>query len=465
MSLSPPSPLGDATPGTSSLTDPFRPTFFELIASSQLRSLLSPAARFTLSVLAQRNPRIFLRTFNSFEELWALCMFFIERHYLTTWGSSFAENFYGLRRRRRKGLSESNSRLPPSKYPDKLTKAQVYACLLFLVGVPYLKNKVHEWWERNGGGIDDEVLFGDEQEANMQSDQSNQGNSGGGGLTFTGEFESESSMESSSRKRLMAKISSMAQVAKTHTLKAYPYATSFWQLWILSYNIRYLFNHTPYWRPYLSFLKLEIKRVGPNDYPSSIPLLPPNLPNPLREPAEFTRRMVSSSPYIFFESLKYALPASLFFFKFLEWWYSSENPRRSRRGGGGDGETGDGSGHGSVGFGAPKPLLPSDKGVLYRRLKGYIQPQLTVSPDEDDDDGGSDDEKQHSRNRPSTSPSLIHNTCPICGSLPIQNPAVLSTGYAFCYTCITAYVEKHNRCPVTRQKIVDGTDGIRRVLA
>lgn len=433
------SPLGDNSPG-SAASDPFRPTFFELIASSQLRSLLSPAARFTLSVLAQRNPRIFLRAFNSFEELWALCMLLVERHYLKTWGSSFAENFYGLRRRRRKGLSESNSRLPPSKYPDKLTNTQVYACLFFLVGVPYLKAKVHDWWERNGGGVDDEALFDDEAEQQQQQESTN-------GLTFTGKFDS-----SSEKPSIRARISALAATAKARALKSYPYAATFWQLWILSYNVRYLFNHTPYWRPYLSFMKLEIKRVGPNDYPSSVPLLPPNLPNPLREPAEFTRRLVSSSPYIFFESLKYALPASLFFFKFLEWWYSSENPRRTRRDGQGDDGKG---GSATIAFGAPKPLLPSPRGVLHKHLKGYRQPQVTVAPDEDDDEKVS----------PPKGPSLVHNTCPICGSLPIQNPAVLSTGYAFCYTCIHGYVEKYNRCPVTRASVVDGVDGIRRVLA
>lgn len=454
MSFLSPTPLGDNTPG-SATSDPYRPTFFELIASSQLRSLLSPAARFTLSVLAQRNPRIFLRAFNNFEELWALCMLLVERHYLTTWGSSFAENFYGLRRRRRKGLSESNSRLPPSKYPDKLTKPQVYACLFFLVGAPYLQSKAHDWWERNGGGIEaDEDLFGDQDETAREQQQMQQRQQSE--LTFTGNFEEEEAT-TSRVKRLCARLTTILAMLKARALKAYPYATSFWQLWILSYNIRYLFNHTPYWRPYLSLMKLEIKRVGPNDYPSSIPLLPPNLPNPLRQPGEFTQRLLASSPYIFFESLKYALPASLFVFKFLEWWYSSDNPRRSRDSRQGQG---DGDGGGSVHFGPPKPLLPSEHGVLYRRLREFRMPSLTVSRTSDGDDTTSVQEKEDK-----ISNALIHNTCPLCGTIPIQNPAVLSTGYAFCYTCINRYVEKHNRCPVTRAKLPDGTDGIRRVLA
>lgn len=68
--------------------DPYRPSFFELAAQDQLRDLLQPALRYVLSVLAQRNPRYLLRIVNRFDEVYALLMWAVERHYLKTWGKS-----------------------------------------------------------------------------------------------------------------------------------------------------------------------------------------------------------------------------------------------------------------------------------------------------------------------------------------------------------------------------------------
>ncbi|MCO5594456.1 hypothetical protein L7F22_048486 [Adiantum nelumboides] len=97
-------------------SDALRPSFYELAAQEQLQDLLKPCLRYVLSVLAQRNPRYLLRIVNRFDEVYALMMWMIERHYLHTWGSSFAENFYGLRRRRRPGIAtpacQDGPRLP-----------------------------------------------------------------------------------------------------------------------------------------------------------------------------------------------------------------------------------------------------------------------------------------------------------------------------------------------------------------
>lgn len=421
---------------SSASSDPMRPSFFELIAQDQLRSLLSPAVRYTLSVLAQRYPRYLLRIFNRFDEVWAILMLGIERHYLKTWGSSFAENFYMLRRRARPGLT--SSRLPPRRHKERLTEWHIYASLFFLVGLPYFQAKAHDWWERNGGGVDED-LFDDDEGGDDEGGSSS-------GPRFTGDFESSSRQAS-----LRTRISTLLAQLRPRAVKAYPYASSFWQLWILSYNIRYLFSRTPFWRPWLSLLNLEIRRVGPGDYPASIPLLPPDLPNPLRSPRDFTLRMLRAGPYMAAESLKYLLPASIFFFKFLEWWYSSENPRR-RVGGGGEG----GEGSSTPRFGAPAVLLPSLKGVLYRPATDYKPPEVTVEQPEDDETAPAE--------KKTSAPALLHNSCPLCGATPINNPALLPTGYAFCYTCANRYVDEHGKCPVTQMVLRDGTEGIRRVL-
>lgn len=399
----------------SQTNDPSRPSFFELIAQDQLRDLLHPAVRYTLSVLAQRNPRYLLRIFNRFDEVWALVMLLVERHYLKTWGSSFAENFYMLKRRRRPGLT--SSRLPMSRHSEQLTSWQINASLLFLVGVPYCQSKARQWWESNGGGADPD-LFGD--------DEHDEG--GDGQQRFTG-------IEADNRRMSIAQL-------KQKAVKAFPYLSSSWHLWILWYNVRYLFAKSPFWRPWLSWLNLEIRRVAPGDYPDTIPLLPPDLPSPLTRPREFLVRLVRSTPYIAFESLKYLLPASIFFFKFLEWWYSGENPRRRR---GGEGED---SGSQEPSFGAPKVLMPSKNGVLYQAATRNNETEIAIEM----------------QGRSKGAPSLLHNSCPLCGTAPMNNPAVLPTGYAFCYVCANGYIEEHGKCPITQAVIRDGSEGIRRVL-
>lgn len=185
--------------------------------------------------------------------------------------------------------------------------------------------------------------------------------------------------------------------------------------------------------------------------------------------------MLRSSPFIFFEALKYALPASIFFFKFLEWWYSADNPRR-RRGGGGNRGGGGAAGTANAGegaeagggtapeqggfgtnvpvFGPPSVLMPSEGGVLHLKTQGFSDPKVPIkfAPDL------SFEQEKGGRG------VLLHNSCPLCGRTPIANPCMLPTGYVFCYTCAHEYMEEHEECPVTKERIIGGKASIRRVL-
>lgn len=289
--------------------------------------------------------------------------------------------------------------------------------LLFLVGLPYAQAKAKDRWEQMGGGVSDEQLFDD------------------------GPARAASSRAASWRDRA-------AEVFR----KGYPYASSVYQLWLLVYHVRYLFGKSPYWRPWLRWMRVDVRRVAHDDYPDQLPILPPNLPHPLREPGAFALAMVRSSPHMFFEALRYALPASIFFFKFLEWWYSADNPRRRRGGGGGSGGDGGGTAPAQGGFGTnvplfgpPAVLLPAADGVLYSKPDDYKSPLVPSSPN----DG---------------SPRLLHNSCPLCGRTPVANPCMLPTGYVFCYTCAHAYVDEHGTCPLTHEPIPGGKESVRRVL-
>jgi len=182
-------------------------------------------------------------------------MWTIERHYLRTWGSSFAENFYGLRRRRRPGIATPRAKTASSarttqQAMEALRPIDIYVSLFTLVGLPYLQTKLHDLWEREGGGVDAEQggLFGDDEE---------QGESGPVRRAF---IEEETGRA--------ARLNKMKTLLKVCFRKGYPYIGTAWQLWLLSYNVRYLFDKTPFWRPWLRLMRMDVRRVGINDYVS-----------------------------------------------------------------------------------------------------------------------------------------------------------------------------------------------------
>ncbi|SPO20872.1 related to Peroxisome assembly protein 12 [Ustilago trichophora] len=454
----------DPTSSQPSSSDPFHPSFFELAAQSQLQDLIKPAVRYVLAVLAQRNPRYLLRIVNSFDEIYALLMAGIEAHYLRVWGSSFAENFYGLRRRRRPGLNRTaaGSTSISVARSERLGKKEIRLSLLFLVGLPYLGAKMEDVWERNGGGLSNTAsLFGEDA---------------------TSRFTDSSLPQHPLLKRL--------RTTAMETFKTtYPYLKTVYQLWLLTYNVRYLFDKTPYWRPWFSLMRIDVRRVGPNDGPRKR-LVPKKWPSLVRQPGRFFSMVMGLIPGVVFEGLKYGLPASIFFFKFLEWWYGADNPRRRRGGGGQGGAAGNNSGNGANGEEAnntalepPTPLLPDLKSGLLSTtiptsiqdtLPSYKLPQIFALSgdllDKVNESAGSDTvtpkliNPKPNQEGAAEKRRLIHNSCPLCGAMPINNPAVLPSGYVFCYTCAFNFVDQHGRCPITNVVIPGGKDALRKVL-
>ena len=92
--------------------------------------------------------------------------------------------------------------------------------------------------------------------------------------------------------------------------------------------------------------------------------------------------------------LKYALPMSLTFFRFLEWWYASDYHKKS----------------------SDDPIPPPP-------------PRLT----------------RHARGLPLP---LDPEACAICLKKR-KNPAMTPTGYLFCYPCIYQHAQDHPTCPIT----------------
>lgn len=162
-------------------TDASHPSFFEMFIQTQMMPSLKPALKYTLAVcsapcdlgvgfipthfssaqvLSQKFPRTEW-TLKWADELFYGGLFVIERHYLKHYGpsslptshsrnpltfldfpdGSFSENFYGLRR----APVTADGKAPPP------TRAQKQASLFFLVIIPYLKDKLDQYYARRFG--------------------------------------------------------------------------------------------------------------------------------------------------------------------------------------------------------------------------------------------------------------------------------------------------------------------------
>ena len=108
------------------------------------------------------------------------------------------------------------------------------------------------------------------------------------------------------------------------------------------------------------------------------------------------------------DSIKYMLLMSVFGFRFMDWWYTSDNNAVAR----------------------PKmAVVPAPTAASPRHPEGVLLPQ-------------------------------DRSLCGLCNQ-PRTNAAATPTGFVFCYPCIFAYAGEHGRCPVTHCRMQQGA--IRRV--
>ncbi|KAM0792084.1 hypothetical protein ACM66B_004788 [Microbotryomycetes sp. NB124-2] len=384
-----------------------RPSFFELAAQEQLRDLLDPVVRYVLSVFAQRHPRYLLRIVNRHDEFFALVMFAIERHYLKAWGASFAENFYGLKRRKvLTGASGSSSdqtkaAIALTGKSDKLGPREIRASLAALILLPYLRSKAQNLYEQLGGGVDSD-LFSDSP-ASQRSVLINQ------------------------RQTLATRLKTLL---RTMFKRSWPILNLAYEVYLLSYNVRYIFDKTPFWRPWLSWMNVEVRRMSADDYRAANKTSATLLSSPFARHHQtglrpslstIVQRSLKLLPLVLFEGLKVLLPTSIFFFRFLEWWYSAQGGssrlRRSKGVGGSGGE---------------------------RALR---------APRSSNVDSNKTGEEQTTKR----GECCVHKG-------PIVNVTALPTGYVGCYKCLFAHVQEFGTCPVTKVKISGGTDELRKII-
>ncbi|CAI2165092.1 10175_t:CDS:2 [Funneliformis geosporum] len=353
--------------------DIYRPSLFELVAQEKLRDLIQPAVKYILSVYAQRYPRYLLRLFNQFDEFYALVTLLIEKHYLKNHYASFAESFYGLKRIRSIRTKINLPEAAPDADLQKLKNSDIWLSLCFLVGIPYIKTKLDNKYEEISGGAGARLL----------------------GVTFSRENNDGHIQQINRRERIRRFIRRFFKIL-------YPWLNAFYHGSNLLYNILYLYDKTCYYTPWLRLMGIETRRMTAQDYREQSERRKNSSRNKLQSTTLLQTSRYFSSLILsdLLDFLKILLPMSIFFYRFLEWWYSSEYARQPGRVDG-------------INVPPPEIIAPDPRGI-----------PLPDTP----------------------------NLCPICSNL-LTNPTALSSGYVFCYLCISRHIEDYGRCPITLIKV------------
>ncbi|CAG8976847.1 hypothetical protein HYALB_00012665 [Hymenoscyphus albidus] len=427
--------------------DPQKPSLFELLSETQLSALLPPSLRYLLTVATHRHPRYLLRILNSFDEIYALCMLVVERHYLKTTGGGFVENFYGLKRERALAVGEipraSLGAAGHVRDALKLGERDIWWNLLFMVGVPYMKRRLDEGYEVNAPRA---LLGGNYTRMPLNP-------------TF--------------KQR-------MVHYYRWFLGNVYPGVNAVYYASILLFNLAYLFDDSRFHSPFLWMIGTRMRRLGAEDYRAMAEV------EEARGAAKGGNLGVSSifHPRVLGEralgSLKILLPTSIFALKFLEWWYASDFARQLGK-------------KAREGIELPLPVI-SGLSTLSTRFgpssSSSSQTQKSTNTSEPPPEKACS--KKEARNPPIAAVSLLpiftvpipenSELCPICEQ-EIVTPTACQTGFVFCYTCIHRWMEGNHeiqegfmtgregkwesgrgRCAVTGRRVLGGTEGLRRVM-
>ncbi|ORY65470.1 Pex12 amino terminal region-domain-containing protein [Pseudomassariella vexata] len=401
--------------------DDQKPSLFELLSEQQLNSLLPPTLRYLLTVATQRYPRYLLRALNSFDELYALLMLIVERHYLLTRGGSFTEHFYGLKRE--KSLHAEVPRAafaaaPLVRETLKLSRGDVWRNLAVMVGVPYLKRKLDE----------------------------------------SHEIEAPRALLGANYTRMPANPTAKQRILhyyKSFIRNVYPSVHAGYCFALLAFNLAYLFDNSKYHNPLMWLIGTRVRRMNGADYRALEELGNPKMGHPPVPSTFFSPRTLG--PRIL-GSLSVLLPTSIFALKFLEWWYASDFAKQLSRKAAEDLEL-------------PPPLTSGLSGLTEKKRtikEGDIENAPIATP---------------SLLPIYTVPALKNSElCPICED-EITTATACQTGLVYCYTCIHRWVEGmhprqeafmvertgkwesgQGRCAVTGRRVLGGTEGLRRIM-
>jgi len=350
-------------------------------------------------------------------------MLLVERHYLRTYGGSFTENFYGLKRER--VLRVKGGEIPRTQVGAagqvretlKLRERDVWRNLAVMVGLPYLKRKLDESYDIHAAN--QSVL----------------------GPAFQRDVPPPSNAKLKER---------FMYYYKWFLRKVYPSVNAAYYFSLLAFNLAYLFDGSKYHSPFMWLIATRIRRMGEADHkaielatqPRVAQALRPGQANSIFNPRVFARTV---GPRLL-SSLQILLPTSIFALKFLEWWHASDFARQLSR-------------KAAEGLEFPPPVI---SGLLRR-------PRARADAD-----------KAHPGNEKSTlqavaSPPISSKTllpiftvppssqddsslCPICGN-EIVNATAAPSGFVYCYACIHKWVEGNHERQIAFMEGGEGEEG------
>ena len=398
----------------SSLLNPIdaaKPSLFELLSEQQLSGLLPPSLRYLLALATHRRPRYLLRVLNSFDEVYALLSIIVEKYYLETFGGSFTENFYGLKRE--KVLRIEGGEVPraqlavPGEVREKLKlgKGDVWKNLAVLVGLPYLKRKLDESYD---------VHIAPSASLLMS------GSLGGPQYLERDALPPDPSL----KQRFM-------WLYKLFLRRCYPTINAAYYFSILAFSLAYLFDGTKYSSPFLWMIGTRMRRMGAADYKAialagaAAPAAKAGRPGQglsgIFSPRTLYPRLLSS--------LNILLPASIFALKFLEWWHASDFSRQLSR-------------KAAEGLELPPPVVSGMTRKAQRQKANEDSQSMlpTNRPGRKSEDSNAPVSTTTYLPIFTVPPPLNSDLCPICLH-PISTAAACQTGYVYDYKCIFQWVE------------------------
>ena len=413
-------------------------------------------------------------------------MLAVERHYLHTYGGSFTENFYGLKRERVPHIKGGEARRVQLAVPSllretlKLRSSDVWKNLAVMVGLPYLKRKLDESYDIYAPQA---AIFG----------------------------------PSYSRDTLLPNATIRQRIFyyyKWFLRKVYPSINLAYYFSLLIFNLAYLSSNTSHSSPFLFLIGTRIRRLSEADHRAIAQVLQPSqvpssrgAPRPGQTTSILAPRTLFTTVYPrLLSSLKILLPASIFALKFLEWWHASDFANQLSR-------------KAAEGLDLPPPAI---SGLAAGPPSSTTEPPPTHAPTNSVAISSTPSRRPSSIPKVNSKPSppisthsnlpiltvSPHNPsmsalCPICLH-PMQTPTAAQTGYVFCYQCIFKWVEGNHdrqvafmegshgaegwgedsdrieseidgsregrwesgkgRCAVTARRLLGGTEGLRRVM-
>ncbi|XP_050714387.1 peroxisome assembly protein 12-like [Eriocheir sinensis] len=249
-----------------------RPSIFDVVAQDSLMATLNPAVKHVLKVLAESNPERRGWCLRYSNEIFMIFNLVIQHHYLSNYGSSFAENFYDLKR------VEVTSK--KNKNPLTLSKEGYMKSLFALVAFPFIHTLLDQTY----------------QELREHEDSDTSNNQGW-----------------------------KARIRKLFS-KSWPVVHLSWELLTVIFYVRYVIGRNKFHNPLLYICGIHLATLSKDDYEiidaRGEQLLSFKRVRSLQEFSQWAMERLGST-------LMNSLEVGAFFLQFLEWFYTSNVTPRS----------------------------------------------------------------------------------------------------------------------------------------